>query len=134
MRQRMILIGITIVIYILTVGACRREQPTSETPKADTSQMELMYTTAYCLQGTTATGGTTRPGIAACNTHVGDMAMIYGLDGEYLGMYEITDRGATDGLKNGTVIDVWEPDYDQCKSWMELTGGRVYVLWIHGEG
>lgn len=133
MRQRLILIGIVITICITSVGACRRE-PIPQDNTVDTSEMELMYTTAYCLHGTTANGGTTRPGIAACNTHLGEVALIYKEDGSYLGAYEITDTGATEGLKNGTVIDVWKANKTHCKGWMKVTGGRVYVQWVKGDG
>lgn len=134
MRQRMILIGIMIAICIVSVGACRREVPQEIDNSVDTSGMELMYTTAYCLHGTTATGGTTRPGIAACNTHLGDIALIYTTDGVFLGAYEVTDTGATDGLKAGRVIDVWRANMSHAKGWMKLTDGRVYVQWIRGNG
>ena len=125
MRHRAVILIIALICWITTIGAGQ---------KADTSGMELMYTTAYCLHGTTATGGTTRQGIAACNTHLGEIALIYSMDGEYLGMYEVTDTGGTEGLEKGKVIDVWKCNYTQCKSWMKLTGGRVYVQWVKGEG
>lgn len=134
MRYKGFLILIAICSWLMLIGCCRGESIENAPNTVDTSQMELMYTTAYCLEGTTATGGTTRPGIAACNPHLGDIAMIYTLDGSFLGMYEVTDTGATEGLKNGTVIDVWKANYTHCKGWMKVTGGRVYVLWIHGEG
>ena len=100
----------------------------------DTSQMQKMYTTAYCLHGITANGGTTRKGICACNTHLGDMAVIYSVNGDFLGMYEVTDTGSTEGLTEGRVIDVWFDTYEECEEWMKLTDGRCYVLWVKGEG
>lgn len=96
--------------------------------------MELMYTTAYCLHGITASGGHTRPGIAACNTHLGDVALVYTTEGVFLGAYEITDTGATDGLTSGRVLDVWRANKTHAKGWMKLTDGRVYVQWIKGDG
>lgn len=133
MRQRAVLITIAVLIWLSSIGAERGELIPCDT-SVDTSEMELMYTTAYCLHGTTATGGQTRPGIAACNTHLGDVALIYKEDGSYLGAYEITDTGATEGLKNGTVIDVWKANKTHCKGWMKVTGGRVYVQWVKGDG
>ena len=131
--RKLIAITLTLVIWLLSIGAERGEKIPYNT-SVDTSEMELMYTTAYILRGTTATGGETRPGIAACNTHLGDIALIYKLDGTYLGMYEVTDTGATEGLKNGTVIDVWKANKTHAKGWMKVTKGRVYVKWIKGEG
>lgn len=123
MRYR--LIFLFIIAWIIFTGAGK---------PVDTSQMELMNTTAYCLRGITATGGTTHQGIAACNTHLGEIALIYSTEGQYLGMYEITDTGGTEGLQKGTVIDVWKCNYTQCHSWMKLTGGKVYVKWVKGVG
>ena len=121
-------------VLILLIGILLLAKGAGEPGKVDTSGMQLMHTTAYCLRGTTATGGTTRRGIAACNTHVGDIAVIFSTDGKYLGTYEITDTGGTEGLQRGTVIDVWKCNYTQCKSWMKLTNGKVYVQWIEGNG
>ena len=133
MYKRMILIILAVITCMFSVGAERGEPVPCDTT-VDLSEMELMYTTAYILRGTTANGGTTRPGIAACNTHLGDVALIYTVDGRYLGLYEVTDTGATDGLISGTVIDVWRANMTHAKGWMKLTGGRVYVQWMEGDG
>lgn len=121
-------------VLILLIGILLLAKGAGEPGKVDTSGMQLMHTTAYCLHGVTATGGTTRRGIAACNTHVGDIAVIFSTDGKYLGTYEITDTGGTEGLQRETVIDVWKCNYTQCESWMKLTNGKVYVQWIEGNG
>ena len=121
-------------VLIFLIGILFLAKGAGEPGKVDTSGMQLMHTTAYCLHGITATGGTARRGIAACNTHVGDIAVIYSTDGKYLGTYEITDTGGTEGLQGGTVIDVWKCNYTQCESWMKLTNGKVYVQWIEGNG
>ena len=119
----------------MSCGAERGESVNS----VDTSEMQKMYTTAYCLHGVTASGGTTRPHIAACNPHLGDVAIIYSLSGEYLYTAEITDKGITDGLIAGTVIDVWFDTYEEAEEWMQLTStdngkSMVYVLWVSGKG
>lgn len=98
------------------------------------SPYEEMYTTAYCLHGITANGGTTRKGICACNPRLGQVAIVYTLDGEYLGLFECTDTGTTNGLQSGVVIDIWFDTYEECVEWMGLTGGKVKVLWIDGKG
>lgn len=121
-------------VLIFLIGILLLAKGAAEPGRVDTSGMQLMYTTAYCLKGVTASGGTTHHGIAACDPHVGDIAVIYSIDGKYLDTVEITDRGGTEGLHNGTVIDVWKCNKTQCKSWMRLTGGRVYVQWIEGNG
>lgn len=130
MRYKAKLMIIAILMCLVSCGASRREPVNS----VDTSQMQKMYTTAYCLHGITANGGTTRKGICACNTHLGDMAIIYSVNGDFLGMYEVTDTGSTDGLTQGRVIDVWFDTYEECEEWMRTTEGRCYVLWVKGVG
>lgn len=135
MRYKAKLIIIAILMCLVSCGASRREPVNS----VDTSQMQKMYTTAYCLHGITANGGTTRPHIAACNTHLGDIAVIYSVNGEFLYMAEITDTGSSQGLIAGNVIDVWFDDLDACEEWMRLTATEngksvVFVQWISGKG
>lgn len=123
--MRKVLAVALLVIWALSVGAGN---------KVDTSNMQLMNTTAYYQGHTTANGSKVHVGGCACNTHVGDVAIVYSLDGQYLGMYECNDTGSANGLVNGTTIDVYRPNYTMCKSWMKLTGGKVFVLWVHGKG
>ena len=130
MRYKTRLILIVLALCLISCGATRGERVNS----VDTSGMQKMYTTAYCLHGTTASGGTTRPHIAACNPHLGDVAIIYSVDGEYLYTAEITDKGITDGLIAGNVIDVWFDTYEECEEWMRTTGGKCFVLWVDGKG
>lgn len=102
----------------------------------ETAGFQKMHTTAYILQGTTASGGTTRPGICASSLdHIGDIAVVYTLDGQFLGMYECTDTGAEGGgVRAGRVLDVWRKNMTQATSYMKLTGGQVWVKWIEGDG
>lgn len=129
--QRVKAIFVLLMIWILTIGAERM-------PKMDfeAAGFQKMSTTAYILQGTTANGGTTRPGICASSIdHIGDIAVIYTLDGEYLGAYECTDTGAEGGgVRAGRVLDVWRKNMTQATSYMKLTGGQVWVKWIEGDG
>lgn len=130
MRYKTRVILIVLALCLISCGATRGERVNS----VDTSGMQKMYTTAYCLHGVTANGGTTRPHIAACNTRLGQVAIIYSVDGEYLYTAEITDKGITNGLIAGNVIDVWFDTYEECEEWMRTTGGRCYVLWVDGKG
>lgn len=134
MKKTAICLFIIIVCLLATMGVRADGLDHSEVFESEEVEFRKMHTTAYCLHGTTATGGTTRPGIAACNTHVGEIATVYTLDGEYLGQFEITDTGKTEGLKAGKVLDVWFDTYEECKEWMRLTGGKVYVAFTEGEG
>ena len=129
MRKR-IVITLCIIVCLFSCGAERGEIVNT----VDTSQMVTMHTTAYHLHGVTASGGTTRPHIAACNPHLGKCAYIYTMDGEFLDLVEITDTGSTDGLNAGTVIDVWFDTYEECVEWMVKTEGRCKVLFVDGNG
>lgn len=96
-----------------------------------------MHTTAYILQGTTANGGTTHSGICASSIdHIGDIAIVYTMDGQFLGLYECTDTGAEGGgVRAGVTLDVWRKNMTQATNYMRITGGYVYVKWIeNGEG
>lgn len=124
---------------ILLIGTLLLAKGAAKPGRVDTSGMELMYTTAYCIRGITATGGTTHPGIAACNTHVGEVAVIYSVDGKYLDTVIITDTGGSEGMRSGKVLDMWKCNRTQAQSWMRLTAtdngkSMVYVQWIKGNG
>ena len=112
-----------------------------------TNELELvkMHATAYCLHGTTATGTETRHGIAAGRKDLlGKTAVVYQrLPGDHIGqiigIYEIQDTGGTEGLNNGTVIDIWCEDLDECQEFMNTVyedgcKGKVYVQFIDAEG
>lgn len=134
MRKAIVTI-IVVLICILSIGA-ERNEPLQNDGYIDfeAAGFQMMHTTAYCMGHHTANGSKVHTGGCACNPHLGDVAIVYTIDGKYLGIYECNDKGGTDGLKAGTVIDVYRPTYTMCESWMKLTGGKVYVLWIEGNG
>lgn len=95
--------------------------------------------TAYCLKGTTASGEKVREGICAGgNMYFGKSITIYqkypdGKIGKYIGTFECLDKGGTDAIKKGYVIDVWKPDLKSCQELMNLAyengcEGNVYIL------
>lgn len=130
---RVQVIILALVICFVSLGAERREPHQEELDFAEAG-FQQMHTTAYVLHGTTATGVHTRPGICACNPHLGEIAIVYTLDGDYLGMYEVADTGITQGLINGTVIDIWRCNMTQAENLMRITGGRCWVKFIKGDG
>lgn len=92
------------------------------------SAYRSMIATAYCLNGTTASGTQTRRGIAAGKREwFGKTAKVYwndnGTVGELIGEYIIEDTGSTP-IKNGSVIDIWMPTRDEC---MDFGRRLVYV-------
>lgn len=128
------LIGIAIVIYLLSISAKADGLKWTEVFESEEVEFETLHTTGYLLTGITATGGTTRVGIGACNTHVGDLAICYTTDGEYLTTIEITDTGSNPLLVAGKSLDVWFPSREEAESWMRRTGGKIKVQWVEGQG
>lgn len=95
-----------------------------------------MHLTCYCPEScpgtTTYTGAHVREGIAAVTEeHIGDCALVWDMDGEFIGFYECLDKI---GTGKSTVIDIWEPDLDTAKAMMKRTGGRVMVEFIKQPG
>lgn len=83
------------------------------------SEYRSMIATAYCLTGKTAMGTQTREGIAAGKREwFGKTAKVYlndnGKVGELIATVTIEDVGGTPIL-NGSVIDLWFPEYETCK-------------------
>jgi len=91
-----------------------------ERPEREEQHGELhsMIATAYCLTGSTATGTTPRPGVAASKpSWFGKTVKVYtnnaGQPGRLIGTYTIEDTGA-EPIQNGSVIDIWLPTEDEC--------------------
>lgn len=84
------------------------------------SQLDLhrMTATAYCLNGTTATGTQTRHGVAAGKREwFGKTVRVYhnndGAPGDLIGEYVIEDTGGSP-IRKGHVIDIWMSTRDEC--------------------
>ena len=103
------------------------------------------HATAYIVSGTTASGSQTRNGICAgAKEYLGCVIVIYqrlpdNSLGDYIGTYECLDTGGTDGLKNGTVIDVWQPNSEAVQEFMNTVyendcQGKIYIQVIEGKG
>lgn len=107
--------------------------------------LQKAHATAYCQSGTMASGQQTRDGVCAgMRDYLGCVIVVYqrlpdGSIGDYLGMWECLDTGGTDGLKNGTVVDIWQQDLESCQKFMDLVyedgcQGKVYIQVIEGKG
>lgn len=134
MRQAIALI--LIAVFFILIGA---KCPIPEEPKQidfEGNGFQKMNTTAYDVGHHTANGSAVHEGGCACSIdHIGDVAIIYTLEGEFLGYFECNDTGAEGGgVRKGTVVDIYRTDYDRCVEWMELTQGKVWVKWIKGVG
>ena len=131
MHKRVILAILAVIICILSVGAMKHREI-----DFIGNGFVKMHTTAYNVGHHTANGSAVHEGGCACSIdHIGDVAIIYTLDGEFLGYFECNDTGAEGGgVRKGTVVDIYRTDYDRCVEWMELTQGKVWVKWIEGDG
>ena len=136
--RKTIVIVLSIIICIVSVGAERGEKiPYDNSIDFEANGFEEMYATAYYQGEVTAMGVPVHSGICACNPHLGEVAIVYTLSGNYLGMYYCCDTGSTEGLKSGKVIDIWKKNYTHCKGFMKMVGkygGKVYVKWVKGVG
>ena len=110
---------------------------------------QKICTTAYTADPTakTASGERVREGIcAAADKYLYDseffnddpgtwVAMIWTTDGEFLGYFEVLDRGGTEAIRSkGTVIDIYCDTYEKCVEWMEITQGKCLVKYVKAVG
>jgi len=87
--------------------------------------------TCYIPTGNpTASGIYPHEGIIATNRqHLGESAMLFTLDGEFIGYFDSMDTGGHEGLKNGTRIDVYRDTLDRAYDWVEEYGDYVLIEW-----
>lgn len=132
-----ILIVLAIIICALSVGAERNEPHQNDgTIDFEAAGFHQMSTTAYCVGHHTANGSPVHTGGCASSIdHIGDIAVVYTLGGNFLGYYECNDTGAEGGgVRNGVVLDVYRNNLTQCEMYMRITGGKIWIRWIEGEG
>lgn len=119
--------------------------PTSALASEEQPLLQKAYATAYYQSGTMASGQQTREGVCAgMRDYLGCVIVVFqrlpdDSVGDYLGMWECLDTGGTDGLKNGTVVDIWQQNLDSCQDFMNMVyeddcQGKVYIQVIEGKG
>lgn len=132
-----------IVKNIIKAGLVLLLTTSLTTLKADANEIDfeangfqLMNVTAYCVGEVTADGSPVHEGGCACSLdHIGDVAVIYTTNGNFLGFYECNDTGAAGGaVRKGTVVDVYRCNYTRCSMFMKVTEGKAYIRWISGKG
>lgn len=124
------ILSIIVVTFLMAVPASAETQDFFEA-----NGFTKISTTAYCCGEITANGSKVHyGGCASSKEHLGDLAILYTLDGYYIGTFECNDLGGTDAIRNGYVIDVYHPTYFECEQYMKLTRGKCYVKYIHGVG
>lgn len=133
--RKIVVIGILLVSLVINQGACPFEPSELAFDIGWEEQgFSQIDTTGYIITGTTSSGVHTHYGVAACNPHLGEVAILYTVDGHYLGTFIVADTGSNSKLVNGTSIDVWMPSYDVAKAWMTVTQGRVMCKFVQGVG
>lgn len=97
-------------------------------------ELQKVRCTCYLPTGNkTADGTVPYEGICASNIdHLGDVAVLYSCDGEFIGFFECKDIGGHRNLRNGTAIDIYRDSMDRAWEWVGEWGDYVYVYWIGG--
>lgn len=112
-------------------GTAKTEHESLPDKAEDVSQSGYhMQATAYCINGTTASGTQTRVGVAASKREwLGKTAKVYRVDKDgnptsLIGTYSIEDTGGK-SISSGKVIDLWFSTYEEA-----INFGRksVYVV------
>ena len=103
------------------------------TPNTDIPFQEVRCTCYLPTGNRTADGTVPYEGIIASNRdHLGDVAVLYSVDGEFIGFFECRDIGGHRKLRNGTAIDVYRDNMDRAWEWVGEWGDYVYIYWIEG--
>jgi hypothetical protein len=121
------------------IGAFMLTAHIAVAPFVDITEYEdaqLVRCTCYLPTGNrTADGTWPYEGILASNyDHMGDVALLYSVEGEYIGMFESRDVGGHPMLRNGTAVDIYRDNMDRAWAWVGEWGDHVYVRWIKAEG
>lgn len=101
--------------------------------------------TAYCMGTVTASGNKVREGICAGKPEwMGKTILVYqrlpgDKVGDLIGIYECLDTGGTEAIKNGWVIDIYQPDLEACQDFMDLVyaegcEGKIFIQVIDAAG
>lgn len=99
-------------------------------------EMQTVRCTCYLPTGhCTASGVMPYEGIVASNRdHLGDMCLIFDMEGNFIEMMECRDVGGHRKLRNGTAIDVYRDSMDRAKEWIRTYGDYVQIIWLEADG
>lgn len=107
--------------------------------KAEEPQLYKTWATAYCTEGTTATGTQTTEGrtVSGKREWFGSTMILWSDDGDgaikpenYIGTYVVEDTGG-DTIKNGYVIDIFIKEQEKAK---QFGSRRVIFQIVPSEG
>ena len=97
-------------------------------------ELQKVRCTCYLPTGNkTADGTVPYEGICASNRdHLGDVAVLYSVEGEFIGFFECRDIGGHRKLRNGTAVDIYRDSMDRAWEWVDEWGDYVYIYWLEG--
>ena len=130
---QIILIALTLIHYEKN----KYVPPVSEYVSPNEDMREPIHATWYVNPNgnKTANGSSTFIGsCASSREHLGDVAALYSIEGYFIGYLDCNDTGGAEGIKNGTVIDIYAEDLDQIKRTAEEWGTDFQIAWIKAEG
>ena len=127
MKIKRLIAAIVLLSIPLTVQAETRPIPDG---------CQIMRCTCYLPTGNkTADGTIPYEGICASNReHLGQVAVVYTMDMEFVGFYEARDTGSHEDLQNDTRIDIFRETEAGIREWQNTVGDWVIVQWVKGEG
>ena len=127
MRGKKILSALILLAIPLTVQADTRPIPDG---------CELIRCTCYTPTGNkTADGTIPYEGICASNKdHLGQVAVVYDMDMNFIGYFEARDLGGNEDLQNGTRIDIYRDTEQGVREWQQTVRDYVIVQWVSGNG
>lgn len=119
---------------LLFLLLCSMETGAEE--KREMTEPFCIESTAYWEGKVTASGAKVREGICAGRKEWrGLTCIIYADDGgekgEYIGIYEILDTGSDSRLKDGTCIDLYMENEDDCWEWGRR---KVWIQLVDAKG
>jgi len=89
----------------------------------------------------TATGNPTASGMipqeyicAAKRDWLGKVAVVYTMDMEYVGCFEIRDTGGHERIRNGTSIDIYRDSLERAYEWVREYGDYMMVQIVDAKG
>lgn len=95
-----------------------------------------MRVTCYLPTGNRTASGC-YPFIGSCagkREDIGKIAVLYDIDMNYIGCFEIRDCGGAKSLKNGTSLDIYRNNMADAKAWVKKYGDYCYCQIIEADG
>lgn len=95
-----------------------------------------MRVTCYVPTGNpTKSGMMPKEGFCAARSDwIGKVAVVYDMDMNLVGYFEINDTGSHARIKSGKSIDIFRDNMERAREWVRTYGDYMYVQIIDAEG